>query len=50
MPAVQRSDANSNYTRISDRLIEDASYIRLQNISLGYTLPKQSTSTMCAST
>ena len=41
MPAVQRSDANSNYTRISDRLIEDASYIRLQNISLGYTLPKQ---------
>lgn len=40
MPAVQRSDANSNYTRISDRLIEDASYIRLQNISLGYTLPK----------
>ena len=41
MPAEQRSDANSNYTRISDRLIEDASYIRLQNISLGYTLPKQ---------
>lgn len=40
MPAVQKSDANSNYTRISDRLIEDASYIRLQNISLGYTLPK----------
>lgn len=41
MPAVQRSDANSNYSRISDRLIEDASYLRLQNISLGYTLPKQ---------
>ncbi len=40
MPAVQRSDANSNYSRISDRFIEDASYIRLQNISLGYTLPK----------
>ncbi len=40
MPAVQHSDANSNYTRISDRFIEDASYIRLQNISLGYTLPK----------
>lgn len=40
MPAVQRSDANSNYTRVSDRLIEDASYIRLQNISLGYTFPK----------
>ncbi len=40
MPAVQRSDANSNYSRISDRFIEDASYIRLQNISLGYTFPK----------
>ncbi|MDR0893083.1 MAG: TonB-dependent receptor [Mediterranea sp.] len=41
MPALQRSDANNNYTRISDMLIEDASYIRLQNISIGYTLPKQ---------
>ncbi len=40
MPAVQQSDANNNYTRISDRLVEDASFIRLQNISLGYTLPK----------
>jgi TonB-linked SusC/RagA family outer membrane protein len=40
MPALQRSDANNNYTRISDLLIEDASYIRLQNLSIGYTLPK----------
>lgn len=39
MPAVQRSDANANY-RLSDLMVEDASYIRLQNISLGYTLPK----------
>ena len=28
-------------TRISDLLIEDASYIRLQNISIGYTFPKK---------
>jgi TonB-linked SusC/RagA family outer membrane protein len=40
MPALQRSDKNANYTRISDLLIEDASYIRLQNLSFGYTLPK----------
>ncbi|MCC8119591.1 MAG: TonB-dependent receptor [Bacteroidales bacterium] len=41
MPAVQRSDANNNYSRISDLFVEDASYIRLQNISLGYTFPKK---------
>lgn len=39
MPAIQKTDANANYTRISDLLIEDASYIRLQNISIGYTFP-----------
>lgn len=40
MPALQRTDANANYTRVSDLLIEDASYIRLQNISVGYTFPR----------
>lgn len=44
MPALQASDANNNYTRISDLLIEDASYIRLQNISVGYTLPRKAIS------
>lgn len=39
MPAIQISDANANFTRVSDLFVEDASYIRLQNISLGYTLP-----------
>lgn len=39
MPAVQNSDANGNY-RLSDLMVEDASYIRLQNISLGYTIPR----------
>ncbi|MDE6152767.1 MAG: TonB-dependent receptor, partial [Muribaculaceae bacterium] len=39
MPAIQESDANSNFTRVSDLFVEDASYIRLQNLSLGYTLP-----------
>lgn len=41
MPAVQKSNANSNFTVVSDRFIEDGSYIRLQNISLGYTFPRQ---------
>ncbi|OFX52864.1 MAG: SusC/RagA family TonB-linked outer membrane protein [Bacteroidetes bacterium GWD2_45_23] len=40
MPALQESDANNNYTRVSNLLIEDASFLRLQNISVGYTLPK----------
>lgn len=40
MPALQRTDANANYTRVSDLLVEDASYIRLQNISIGYTFPR----------
>ena len=39
LPAIQNSDANNNFTRVSDRFIEDASYIRLQNITLGYTVP-----------
>ena len=36
---VQRlttSSANDN-NRISDRFVEDASYLRIKNISLGYT-------------
>lgn len=39
---VQRlytSDANVN-NRVSDRFVEDGSYLRIKNISLGYTLPK----------
>ncbi|MBR4528226.1 MAG: TonB-dependent receptor [Bacteroidaceae bacterium] len=33
-------DPNDN-DRISDRYIEDGSYLRVRNISLGYTFPKQ---------
>ncbi|MCH5218640.1 MAG: TonB-dependent receptor [Muribaculaceae bacterium] len=40
MPAVQRSDANANYTRVSNLFVEDASYLRLQNLSFGYTFPR----------
>lgn len=31
---------HNNNSRISDRYIEDASYLRIQNVALGYNLPK----------
>ncbi|TVQ66448.1 MAG: TonB-dependent receptor [Balneolaceae bacterium] len=38
-PRVTISDPNGNYTRPSDFFVEDGSFVRLRNISLGYTLP-----------
>jgi len=38
-PRLTRDDPNSN-NRYSDRWIEDAGYLRIQNIQLGYNLPK----------
>lgn len=38
---VTTSSANDN-NRISSRFIEDASYLRIKNISLGYTFPQES--------
>ncbi len=36
------STASSTYNyRYSDKFVEDGSYLRIQNISLGYTLPKK---------
>jgi len=42
MPRIGASSASSasNY-RLSNRFVEDGSYIRLRNISLGYNLPKE---------
>ncbi len=37
-PKVSISDPNNN-NRVSDRFIEDGSYLRLKNIQLGYSLP-----------
>lgn len=39
IPRASIQDPNDN-DRISDRYIEDGSYIRLKNIALGYTFPK----------
>lgn len=38
IPRAIANDPNDN-DRISDRYIEDGSYLRIKNISLGYTLP-----------
>jgi TonB-linked SusC/RagA family outer membrane protein len=32
---------NGNSNQVTDRFLQDASYIRLRNVSLGYTLPKK---------
>ena len=39
-PAAHLNDPADN-DRLSDRYVEDASYIRLKNITLGYTLEKK---------
>ncbi|NME69266.1 SusC/RagA family TonB-linked outer membrane protein [Flammeovirga aprica] len=39
-PAMTHEDANGNFTKINDMIhIEDASYLRLRNLQLGFTLP-----------
>jgi TonB-linked SusC/RagA family outer membrane protein len=38
MPRAVYNDPNKN-TRVSDRYIEDGSYLRVKNVTLGYTLP-----------
>lgn len=40
IPRISYTDANNNFGRISDFYIEDASYLRLKNLTLGYTLPE----------
>lgn len=37
LPRVEKTDPNKN-TRFSDRYVEDGSYARLKNLTLGYTL------------
>jgi TonB-dependent starch-binding outer membrane protein SusC len=38
VPRIDRANSNSN-TRVSDRFVEDGSYLRIQNVTLGYTMP-----------
>jgi TonB-linked SusC/RagA family outer membrane protein len=37
-PRISHSDPNQN-NRISDRFVEDGSFMRIKNVQLGYTLP-----------
>ncbi|MEX2336616.1 MAG: SusC/RagA family TonB-linked outer membrane protein, partial [Fulvivirga sp.] len=40
MPRAVFNDPNKN-TRASDRYVQDGSYLRLKNVTLGYTLPEK---------
>lgn len=42
-PRVTINDPNGNYSRPSDFFIEDGSYVRLRNLTFGYTLPRSTT-------
>lgn len=39
-PKVTWSDNNNNRGNFSDYMVEDADYLRLKNLQIGYTLPK----------
>jgi len=39
MPRYVSGDPNAN-ARVSDRYVEDGSFVRIQNVTLGYTVPK----------
>lgn len=41
IPRIVYGDPNQNSMRASDYFVENASYIRCNNITLGYTFPKQ---------
>ncbi|MFT4092472.1 MAG: TonB-dependent receptor [Niabella sp.] len=38
MPRYANGDPNGNATQVSDRFIEDGSYLRIQNVQLAYTI------------
>ena len=40
VPRAVRNDPNGNVSKVSDRYIYDGSYLRLKNLTLGYTLPQ----------
>ncbi|WP_346856213.1 TonB-dependent receptor [uncultured Draconibacterium sp.] len=42
-PRVTFVDDNQNMKTVSDFFVHDASFVRLRNVTLGYTLPKQVT-------
>lgn len=45
-PRLTISDPNGNFTRMSEYLIEDGSYLKLRQVQLGYSLPAAVTNAM----
>jgi hypothetical protein len=41
IPILSLTDQNKNFGTVSDWYVEDASYLRLKNLTLGYTLPEK---------
>lgn len=39
IPRLNRDDPNNNYSTPSNFFLEDASYVRLRNLQIGYTIP-----------
>ncbi|MGL4851388.1 MAG: SusC/RagA family TonB-linked outer membrane protein [Phocaeicola sp.] len=51
IPRLTMSDENKNYSTVSDFFLEDGSYLRLKNLTVGYTLPQSWMTKMgCAGT
>ncbi len=48
-PRVTINDPNGNYARPSDFFVEDGSYVRLRNLTIGYTLPRTAVNAIGAS-
>lgn len=40
IPRLSASDANGNFGNVSDFYVESGSYLRIKNVTLGYTIPK----------
>ena len=40
IPRVSMKDDNKNYSTVSDFFLENGSYLRLKNLTIGYSLPK----------
>ncbi len=43
IPILSRNDLNENFSRFNPIHVEDGSYLRLKNLQIGYTLPKDLT-------
>lgn len=43
IPRLAISDPSANYSRVSDFYVENGSYLRLKNLTIGYTLPQHFT-------